>query len=187
MDQMCKIINFDEDVEVSEGLDDGLYSFSYRNYTRGNHEADQRDPDNYPTVIAELELRNQKGETFNRKETFKMKDTPYNRTRLARFFLSMGCPKNPNGSVKMVWNTAVGKTGWVELSTKKIGQGNDATDWQGSTFILPEDLEKVKARIAAVHAQPQQIGAQPQPQPQPQPVQQPQPSTQPTWNSGMSW
>lgn len=185
-----KIIDFNGDVEVSEGLDDGLYQFKYLSFERGNHEGDQRDPDSYPTVIAKMELTNSKGETFERNETFKLKDTKYNRTKLARFFLSMNCPKNLNGSVKMAWTTAVGKLGWIELATQKIGKGADESTWQRPTFVLPEELDKAKAKAEALQASTTQFTANPAPlvQAYQQPTQQPTPQT--TWNGGnggMSW
>lgn len=102
--------------------------------------------------------------------------------RVAKFFESLGFPKNEDGSVQVAWNRVEGAGGYLKLKVRKYKK-NDGSDGEANEvdeFLAPGD-----ARIAQAQAQAPAQGA-PQPAPQqtampvpPQPAPQPQ---RPGWS-----
>lgn len=169
-----------EEVSASAALPDGLYEFKYQGVTNGQHEPTDHDPKTYPTGIVDMLVYMPDGHTEQRKETFKLLDTKYNQQRIASLFRALGEPVGPNGKVKAKWSSFIGRKGWMKLETKKMNNGGD---WQGMTFIFPENVEAEKQKYhyqASAAIQPVQPV---QPAWQAQPTQNPA-ATSTTWNSG---
>lgn len=178
-DVQPRILGFEEEVEEKSfaEFEDGIYAFTYAGFTQGNHAPDQYDQMSYPTAIAKLQLVNEYTcEQGEKNEVFKMVDKPYNVKKIARFFSSMGCPKGPNGKIKMAWNSAIGRTGHLELTTKEMKDKNaDGTPktWQNVNFLLPEEVQDKIEKWSHKLAQKAPV----------QPTQPAQPATQ-TWRGG---
>lgn len=162
-----------EEVSASSALPDGLYEFKYQGVTNGQHEPTDFDPNTYPTGIVDMLVYLPDGHTEQRKETFKLLDTKYNQQRIASLFRALGEPVGPNGKVKAKWSSFIGHKGWMKLETKKMNNGGD---WQGVTFIFPENVEAEKKKYGYQEPTPVQSAPQPQWQQSPSPA--------PTWNSG---
>lgn len=187
-----KILGFDEEVEDSlQQLDDGLYTFTYGGFVQGNHAPDNYDPQTYPTVIVTLQMENYfTHETHELKETFKMLDTAYNKSRIFRFFNALGAPKNPTtGKVRMAWQSAIGHKGMVELETREIQSrnSNETRNWQDKNFVAPENqADKINKWNEKMASQPQTLQMPEQPQPAPATQTTPQPAATSSWSNG-SW
>ncbi len=135
---MDNFLDFSEDVELSASSNapDGVWRFEYLGFERDNHAPDQYDDRSYPRALMKLKIF-ANGEEFLVTERFPMLESK--QWKIANFFQSIGSAPNPvTGKVKPLWQSGVGKRGWVKLEQITMDSGKK---WQTKTFLKPDSAE----------------------------------------------